>query len=180
MGAQEGMRVLAVLCLTTCLGGCVVVYPGNFSYPGVQCRTLQGWCVVEVPSVGYLAYGTGNSGQPDHTMISFRLSPREGVVAAWSSTEITLVDVDTRKSMRIKALDTTPVTGRRISPGISEDLWVLYGPYSPGEFRLEPRIAKMEIRVPPILINGKTIEVAPVRIDDGPRMPKAVPIFAGH
>ncbi len=174
------MRALATLCVALGLGGCAIVYPGNFSYPDAPCRMMSGWCVVEVPSVGYLGYGAGNSGELDNTVISFRLAPREGVVAAWSSTEVTLVDLDSGKSMRIKALDTSPVTGRRLSPQIGEDLWVLYGPYSPGQFQLKPRIAKMEIRVPPILVNGQTVHVAPVRIHDGPRTPKVVTFFVGH
>jgi hypothetical protein len=166
--------LLGALAVVACLTGCAVVFEGNFSFPQTPCRTLQGWCVVEVPSVGHLAYGTGNSGQLDHTMISFRLAPREGVTAAWSSPEVTLVDVDTSKSMRVKALDTKPVTGRRTVPGIAENLWVLYGPYAPGEFRLEPRIAKMEVRLPPILRDGQMVVVVPVRINDGPRTPKVV------
>ena len=125
--------------------------------------------MVEVPSVGNLAYGAGNSGQRDYTIISFRLAPHEGVTVSWSSADVSVVDIDTGKSMRIEALDTKPVTGRTIQPNLAQEHWVLYGPYAPGEFRLEPRIAKMEIRVPPILRDGQRIEVAPVRIDDGPR-----------
>lgn len=53
------------------------------------------------------------------------------------------MDVDANKSMRAKALDTKPVTGRRIAPNIEEDLWVLYGPYAPGEFRLEPAVKSL-------------------------------------
>ena len=139
---------------------------------------LSGSCVIEVPSVGYLAYGAGNAGALDYTGVGFRLAPREGVVVAWSSTDVTLVDLDTGRSTRIKAMNTTPVTGRRLVPTIGEDLWVLYGPYAPGEFRVEPRIAKMEIRLPPILANGRPVEVAPVRINDGPRLPTIV--FIGH
>jgi hypothetical protein len=166
--------LFGALAVVACLTGCAVVFEGNFSFPETPCRTLLDWCVVEVPSVGYLAYGAGNSGRLDHTMISFRLAPHEGVTAAWSSEEVTLVDVDTNKSMRFKALDTKPVTGRQIVPSTEEDLWVLYGPYTPGEFRLEPRIAKMEVQVPPILRDGQMIRVDPVRINDGPRTPKVI------
>jgi len=133
--------------------------------------------VVDVPSVGYLGYGAGNSGQLDHTTISFGLVPHEGITAAWSSTEVTMVDVDTNKSMRFKAMDTKPVTGRRTAPNpsVAEGLYrVLYEPYAPGEFRLEPRIAKMEVRMPPILRDGQMIAVVPLRINDGPRSPKVI------
>ena len=141
----------------------------------------ESWCVVEVPSVGYLAYGAGSTGV-EHSVISFRLAPREGVTAAWSSTEVTLVDLDTNKSMQIKTLGARPVTGRRIVPNVTEEFWFLHGLTAGGEFRLEPRIANMEVRLPPIVRDGQMIAVAPVRITDGPRTPKVVSVFAlgGH
>jgi hypothetical protein len=167
-------HILAAAALTTSLSGCTVAFEGNFSYPGVPCHMMSGWCVVELPTVGFLAYGAGNSGELDHTIISFRLAPRDGVTAAWSSTEITLVDLDTNKSMQVKALDAAPVTGRKLYLGISEEQRTLYGPYSPGEFRLSPRIAKMEVRMPPVLRDGQMVQVPPVRLNDGIRMPRIV------
>ena len=174
------LRLLGALWLTACLAGCVIVYPGRFSFSGVTCRSQSGWCIVEVPSVGDVAYGAGNSGELSYTELSFRLAPREGVTAAWSSTEITLVDVDTGKSMQVKALDPKPVTGRKLLPNIGEEYFVLYGPYAPGQFRLEPRIAKLEIRLPPVSSGGRTIEVAPVRLNDGTRFPIPMILYPGH
>src|SRR5258706_4038601 len=160
----EMSRFLAAAAIVACLAGCAVAFVGNFSFPGVQCRSLHSWCVVELPAVGYLGVGASppglghlGVGESDETVISFRLAPRDGVVAAWSSAEITLVDLDDSKSIQLKALDTNPVAGRRLNPNIDEDLWVLYGPYSEGQFRLKPRITKMEVRVPPILLEGRTV-----------------------
>jgi hypothetical protein len=172
--------IFLTLWLSTFLAACTIVFPGRFSYPGVTCRNQSGWCIVQVPSVGDLAYGAGNSGDLDYTILSFRMAPREGVTAAWSSAEITLVDRDTGKSMQVKALDTKPVTGRKLDPYMREDLFVLYGPYSPGEYRLEPRIAKLEIRLPPIISDARTVEVAPLRVNDGTRLPMPVFLFGGH
>jgi hypothetical protein len=114
-------RLSLALCLTTWLGACTVVYPGNFSYPGVACRSHSGWCIVAVPSVGDLAYGAWNDGELNYTNIQFRLAPRIGVTAAWSASEVTLVDRDTGKSVSVKALDTKPVTGRKLDPQVAEE-----------------------------------------------------------
>ena len=156
------------------------MYPGNFSYPGVSCRSHSGWCIVGVPSVGDLAYGAWNDGEPDYTNIQFRLAPRIGVTAAWSSSEVTIMDRDTGKSMSVKALDTKPVTGRKLDPQVAEEYLVLYGPYSPGQLRLKPRIAKLEIRLPPILVDGRTVDLAPLPLNDGTRWPLPTLIYWGH
>lgn len=139
-----------------------------------------------LPEVGYLGVGASAAalahlgvGESDETVISFRLAPRDGVVVAWSSAEITLVDLEDNKSIQLKALDTNPVAGHRRYPHIGEDQWVLYGPYAPGEFHLKPRITKMEVRFPPILLDGRTVQIPPVRIDDGPRTPKVF-IYNAH
>lgn len=173
-------RVLLALSLTTSLAACIISYPGRFSYPGVACRSMSGWCIVDVPAVGDLAYAGWNSGELDYTELSFRLAPREGVTAAWSSAEVTLVDLDTGKSMQVKALDTKPVTGRKLDPYIREEHFVLYGPYSPGQFRLQPRIAKLQIRLPPILSGGRSVEVPPLPLNDGTRFPIPMILYPGH
>jgi len=177
---MTGRPLLLALGLATSLAGCIISYPGRFSYPGVACRSASGWCIVEVAAVGDVAYAGGNSGELDYTELSFRLAPREGVTAAWSSAEITLFDRDTGESMQVKALDTKPVTGRKLDPYMREENFVLYGPYAPGQFRLQPRIAKLEIRLPPILAGGRTVDVPPLRLNDGTRFPVPMPIFAGH
>src|SRR5690349_4249457 len=91
------------------LAGCVV-FPGNVTYPGGECRMLHTWCVVEVRDAGYLAVaasapaqGGSDSGMGD-TVLAFRFAPREHVTARWSSAEITLVDVSSHRSMQAKAL----------------------------------------------------------------------------
>ena len=174
-------RFLAAAAIVVCLAGCTLAFVGNFSFPGVQCRSLPYWCVIELPAVGYLGVGaSANAGSLGETIISFRLAPRDGVIAAWSSAEITLVDLHNNKSIQLKALDTHQVAGRRLVPNIDEDLWVLYGPYSPGEFHLKPRITKMEVRFPPILLDGRTVQVPPVRIDDGPRRPTVNFFYYSH
>ena len=172
--------VVLALWLAPALVACTIQYPGRFSYPGVACRSMSGWCIVDVPSVGDLAYLAYNSGELEYTILSFRLAPREGITAAWLSAEVTLVDRDTGKSMQVKALDTKPVTGRKLYPNIGEEHFVLYGPYAPGQFRLEPRIAKLEIRFPPILSGARTVEVAPLPLDDGTRFPLPVILYPGH
>jgi hypothetical protein len=161
----------------------MVVFEGNFSYPGVPCRMVNVWCVVDVPTVGSLAFLARNPEGLSHTVIAFRLVPKEGVTVAWSSTDITLVDLDANKSMQVKALDTKPVTGRQLAGNIAEEHWVLYGPYSPGELGVHPRIAKMEVRVPPIFRGAQMFQIPPLRINDGPRIPKLffwIPWAPGH
>jgi hypothetical protein len=176
-GLSDGLFSAAAIFVW--VAGCAVVYPGNFSFPNVQCRMLHGWCVFELPGAADLAIGAGNSGMVDETKISFRLAPRNGIVAAWSSAELTVVDLNNDKSIKLKVLDTREVTGRRLYPHINEDQWVLYGPFSEGQFRLSPRVARMEVRFPSVLLDGRVIQVPPIRIDDGLRVPKIF-IYYSH
>jgi hypothetical protein len=168
-------RFLSAAAIAACLAGCGFGYVSNFSFPQTQCRFQNSWCIIELPAVGFLGVGAGaSSGSIDETMLSFRLSPRDGVTVAWTSAEFALVDLRNNKSIQVKALDTRQVTGRWLYPRIAEENWVLYGPYSTAEFRLTPRITKMEVRFPPLLVDGKTVQVPPVRIDDGTRTPKVM------
>jgi hypothetical protein len=168
-------RILVAATIVVTLAGCAVGYVGNFSFPDVKCRMLGSLCVIELPAIGYLGVGpSAILGAVDQTKVSFRLAPREGVVAAWASAEITLVDLDNNKSVQLKALDTKQVVGHYFAPHVDEDEWVLYGAYAPGEFYLKPRITNMEVRFPLILLDGRTVQVPPVRIYDGLRTPKAV------
>jgi hypothetical protein len=173
-------KIIATTTIIVSLAGCAFGFAGNFSFSQAQCRLLNSSCVIEMQDVGYVIVSAGANLQAvDETKIGIRLKPRDGVVAAWSSAQLELVDRDNIKSVQLKVLDTSQVMGRRLDPKIDEAASVMYGPYSEAEFRVKPRISKMEIRFPPVLVNGRMVQVQPVQIDDGTRAPAGA-IYYSH
>jgi hypothetical protein len=163
-----------------CLAGCVTYHADNFSFPGVQCRWLNYSCVVELPRSGYLAVRASSLGTVDETTVWVRFVPRNGIVAAWSTPDITLVDLENNKAVQLKALVTRQVVGRGLDAAIDEDKRIFDAAHAEGQFRVRPRIAKMELRLPPLVLDGETVHVPPVRIDDGFRSPTPTAIYYSH
>jgi hypothetical protein len=159
---------LAALVFAACCASCAVIYAGNFSYPDASCRRIENSCVIELPDTGFIRItGSGAQDGSDVSWLSIRLVPLDGVVAAWTSNKVSLVDLSTNKVVeRPWVLDTKPIRGG--------------GPFRPladGNVRIGPRIAEFELCLPSIMVNGRSIDVPRIRIDNGSPTPVLIPRF---
>ena len=186
--AQDMRRKLASISLliaaaATC-NGCIFGYytPGTIATIGesTPCPSKQdvgGWqCVVEFPEFGYLGVNSqGYSG--DETFITVRLAPHKEVEVEWFGGEIELVDVSKNITVQRQKVEAKPVVGSGPAHIKDNHLLLGYGKYIETRFDVKPLVSHMELRFPPVLVNGKQVAIPPIQLRERTRLPVVAPLF---
>ncbi len=172
-------NVFVALIVAVC-SGCAMchTYSSEFMHADSTPCPLSniGWCIEEIPNVGYVGVNAYIS--PDNaTNFNIRLALNAGITGQWSQKDVTVIDLENKTAMTTPGLDTGSGTGRSLADLIhssleeTPDTRLGYGWTSDSGFVLKPRIARLELRFPPIVIDGKEIKVPPLRYKEGPRIP---------
>lgn len=182
------LRIRSALLLAAALiacGGCTIGYAPNIRYlpqDGAQCikeRYSGDSCIIEIPQIGYLNVIINTLGS-EQTEVTIRLAPNPDVEVRWASQELVLVDLENGTTTLKPALPTQSLRGKRQEPPIAGYLLALYGPFLQGDFHLQKRIGRAELRLPDIVSSAKVLPGIRFRYDDGPRAPVPVPLYHSH